>query len=95
MEESLKQGPRLTYFYLPHCPHCRLATKCLEELKREDAHYQTVDIEMVDESVEQARANSYDYWKVPCFFDGKTKLFEGHMEKDDVRGVLEKALGRA
>ena len=28
---------KLTYFYLPGCPHCRLANRCLEDLCAEDS----------------------------------------------------------
>ena len=82
----------ITLFYLPSCPHCKLALKCLDELKKEDARYAAVEIELVDESREKARAASYDYWYVPCFFLGKEKLHEGHADKEDVRAVLERAL---
>ena len=53
---------KLTYFYLPSCPHCRLAARCIEELCAEDPRYADVEIERVDESAEKARAAKYDYW---------------------------------
>lgn len=83
---------KLTLFYLPSCPHCKLAFRCLEELRGEDARYAAVEIETVDESVEKERAESRDYWYVPCFYLGDEKLHEGHAEKADVRAVLERAL---
>lgn len=94
VEKLVNDNPAayLTLFYLPHCPHCKLALRCLEELKTEDPRYQAVAIDMIDESKQKALANSYDYYYVPCFFLGKTKLFEGHMEKDDVKAVLDEAL---
>ena len=51
---------KLTYFYLPSCPHCRLAARCLEELCAEDPRYADVEIERVDESAEKARAAAPD-----------------------------------
>lgn len=82
----------LLYFYMPSCPHCKLATKCLEELKNEDPRYQGIPVQMIDETSQKALADSYDYWYVPCFFlDGK-KLHEGHAEKADVKAVLDAAL---
>lgn len=83
----------LTMFYLPHCPHCRLALNCIDELKRENARYADVTIDLVDESKARSLADDYDYWYVPCFFLGREKLHEGHAEKGDVRAVLERALG--
>lgn len=82
----------LTLFYLPHCPHCRLALKCVDELKAEDARYRDVQIRMIDESREKALANQYDYYLVPTFYLKEEKLFEGHMEKIDVQRVLDRAL---
>ena len=82
----------LTLFYLPHCPHCRLALKCLEELKAEDAAYAAISISMIDEGKEKDFANQFDYYYVPTFYLGDKKLFEGHMEKADVKAVLDRAL---
>jgi len=83
---------KLTYFYLPNCPHCRLANRCLEELCAEDPRYGEVEIRRVDESAEKALAAKYDYWFVPCFYMGEEKLHEGHAEKEDVKAVLDRAL---
>jgi len=83
---------KLTYFYLPSCPHCRLAARCLEELCVEDPRYADVEIERVDESAEKARAAAYDYWYVPCFYMGEQKIHEGHAEKADIKAVLDRAL---
>ena len=82
----------LTLFYLPHCPHCRLALKCLEELKAEDERYAAIPLTMIDEGTEKDFANQFDYYYVPTFYLGEDKLFEGHMEKADVKAVLDKAL---
>ena len=83
---------KLTYFYLPSCPHCRLAARCIEELRAEDPRYQDVVIERIDESAEKALAAKYDYWYVPCFYMGDQKIHEGHAEKSDVKAVLDRAL---
>jgi len=83
---------KLTLFYLPSCPHCRLALKFIEELKHEDAKYADIEIERIDESEQKALADSYDYYYVPCFYLGRDKLHEGHAEKSDVRRVFDKAL---
>lgn len=84
----------LTCFYLPYCPHCRLASRLLENLIRDEPKYANIPIRMVDESVERAYANSQPYYLVPSFFLGGKKLFEGHMEERDVRRVLDEALAQ-
>ncbi len=83
---------KLTYFYLPNCPHCKLATRFLAELSAEDSRYAGVEIERIDESKQKPLAAKYDYWFVPCFYLGENKLHEGHAEKADVRAVLDRAL---
>lgn len=82
---------KLTMFYLPECPHCKLAIRLLDELRNEDPAYAAIPVERIDERANKALADTYDYWYVPCFYMGKQKLFEGHMEKPDVRAVLEAA----
>ncbi len=84
--------PKLTLFILESCPYCVRARKYLAELQNEDPKYLTVEIELIDERQNRALANSYDYYLVPTFYLGKTKLFEGIMNKEDVRKVLESAL---
>lgn len=83
---------KLTLFYLPDCPHCRLAIRLLDELVAKEPRYASIPIERIDERANKALADTYDYWYVPCFFTGKTKLFEGHMEMGDVKRVLDAAL---
>lgn len=95
--EGTQGGPaaKLTYFYLPHCPHCKLASSCIEELRSRDPRYRLVEIDMVDESVEKELAEGYDYYYVPAFFAGRQKLYEGHAEMADVQAVLDAALSMA
>ncbi len=83
---------KLTLFYLPGCPHCRLALRLLDELRGENADYARIGIDMIDESAQKALAASYDYFYVPCFFMGKSKLHEGHAEREDIKRVLDAAL---
>ena len=82
----------LLFFYLPSCPHCQLAIRFIDELKQENPGYAAIPLTMIDESRERARADSYDYWYVPCFYLGSDKLHEGHAEKSDIRRVLDAAL---
>ena len=80
---------QLLYFYLPFCPHCRLATGFLEKLKAENPAYAQIPVTMIDESRQVAFANSFDYWYVPCFFLNGKKLHEGHAERRDIQRILE------
>ena len=84
--------PKLDLFILESCPYCIRARKYLEELRQEEPKYQTIEINLIDERKERALANSYDYYLVPTFYLGKTKLYEGIMTKADVKNVLDKAL---
>lgn len=84
--------PKLTLFVLEFCPYCVRARKYLKELQDEDPKYKSVEIDLIDERQNRALANSYDYYLVPTFYLGKTKLYEGIMTKEDVRNVLETAL---
>ncbi len=86
---------KLTLFYLPRCPHCKLALRYYEQLCQENPAFAKVELELVDESRERARANRYDYWYVPSFYLGQTKLHEGHAERADVKAVLQAAIGQA
>ncbi|HOG00584.1 MAG: hypothetical protein BWY35_02120 [Firmicutes bacterium ADurb.Bin248] len=86
---------KLKLFYLPSCPHCQLALRCIDQLRAENPRYGDVEIDMIDEGRQRALANSYDYWYVPCFYLDKDKLHEGHAEKEDVRRVFDKAVGEA
>lgn len=86
---------KLTLFYLPGCPHCKLALHLIDELKASDAKYAAIGVDMIDESREKALAESYDYWYVPCFFIGREKLHEGHAELEDVKTVFDRALASA
>lgn len=84
---------KVELFYLPQCPHCKLAFSLIKELQQEDSKYGSVVIEMIDESREKAYAEKHDYWYVPCFYIDNVKVSEGHVEKPDVKKVLDQAIG--
>jgi len=84
--------PKLDLFILESCPYCIRARKYLDELRQEEPKYQTIEIHLIDERKERALANSYNYYLVPTFYLGQTKLYEGIMTKADVKNVLDKAL---
>jgi glutaredoxin len=83
---------KLTLFHLERCPYCITARKYLAELVQEDPRYAAVTIELIEERQNKALADAHDYYLVPTFYLGSTKLFEGIMTKADVQVVLEAAL---
>jgi len=70
------------------------ARKWMAELCEEDPHYKQVPIEMIDEAKEVALANSYDYYYVPCFYDGNMKLHEGVASKKIIQNIFDEYLRR-
>lgn len=84
--------PKLTLFILETCPYCIRARKYLNELQLDNPAYHAIEIETIDERKQRSLANSYDYYLVPTFYLGQTKLFEGIMTKEDVKKVLDQAL---
>ncbi|MBO6014868.1 MAG: glutaredoxin [Clostridia bacterium] len=87
----------ITMFYLETCGYCDKARRALEELYAENPVYKQVPLTMIEESREPALADTYDYYAVPSFFDGKTKLFEAHlfMSYEDIRDEVKKVLDYA
>ncbi len=89
---------KLTAFYLEGCPYCKKAVESLKELKAENSAYEKAEIDWIEESKSPDIANSYDYYYVPSFFLGDTKLYEcspkeGYEEiKQQVRKVLDTVL---
>ena len=75
-------------FYLPGCPHCKLALRFQEELLAEHPAWKDIPFQMVDESREAALADTYDYYYVPTYYVGGQKVHEGHAEKCDVEKVF-------
>jgi glutaredoxin len=84
----------LTLFYLKFCPYCNEAKGYIEELLKGD-RYKDIQINWINEGKEAELANQYDYFLVPTFYLGLTKLHEGIMTRDDVKKVFETALEKA
>jgi glutaredoxin len=82
----------LTLFYLKFCPYCVKVNTYIEELMLEE-RYKDIQINRINEGKDAEIANQYDYYLVPTFYLGQTKLFEGAMTLEDVRHVFETALG--
>ena len=76
-------------FILEHCPHCKNARQWINELCQENDLYNTIPIELIDEQKEEALASTYDYYYVPCFFDGDKKLHEGKASKEIIKKIFD------
>ncbi len=84
---------KIVFFELKFCPYCRQAHHYIEELQAENANYKNIEIEVVNERVEKARANSYDYYYVPSFYIDEVKIHEGVVaNKSVMEEILKKAL---
>lgn len=76
-------------FILQHCPHCQNARQWMKELCEENSVYKTIHIDIIDEQKEATIANTYDYYYVPSFFDGNTKLHEGIASKEIIKNIFD------
>ena len=87
----------ITMFYLESCGYCTRAKQALKELKAENPAYEMVEITEIEESRHPELAEQYDYYAVPSFYDGHTKLFEAHlfMSREDMREEVRKVLDYA
>lgn len=81
-------------FYLENCPHCKRARAWIEELYNQNEEYRSIPLEWVEESQEAARANLYDYYYVPCLFDGNIKLHEGAASLEIIQNIFDEYLRR-
>ncbi|MDO4566675.1 MAG: thioredoxin family protein [Oscillospiraceae bacterium] len=79
-------------FVLAACPHCRRSERLEKELIELHPEYASVEIEVVDEGEQPARADKYDYYKVPCYFVGEEKISEGVPSLRGVEAVFKAAL---
>lgn len=71
----------LTLFYFDECPHCQNAFRWQEEIFAEHPEYREVPLRLINEKTESELAGSYDYWYVPTYYIGRTKLREGVTDK--------------
>lgn len=82
----------LTLFYLNECPHCQNAFRWQEELFSEHPEYREVPLRLINEKAQAQLADSYDYWLVPTYYIGKTKLHEGVTDKALIEDCFKQAL---
>ncbi|MBO4886143.1 MAG: glutaredoxin [Clostridia bacterium] len=88
---------KITIFYLEHCPYCRNAQKAVTALKAENAAFNAVDIEWIEESRQPDVAGKFDYYYVPAIFLDAEKLYECSPADDyeAIRKNIKAALERA
>lgn len=78
-------------FITSWCPYCKQALNWMEELKSENPKYADIDIKIIDEEHNPEVAKKYDYYYVPTYFVGDTKIHEGVPTKEIIRKVFEKS----
>jgi glutaredoxin len=79
-------------FITDWCPYCKQALNWMEELVKENPQYAELDVKVIDEEKTPEIAKKYDYYYVPTYYVGDTKVHEGVPSKDIVREVFEKAM---
>lgn len=83
---------QIKYFHLTSCPYCLKANRWMEELKKENPIYETLNIEWIDDDRQRSEAAKYDYYYVPTFFVENDKLHEGVASKEIIKRVFDAAL---
>jgi thioredoxin 1 len=78
-------------FMFDGCPHCKLAIDIMHKIIAENPQYKNIKITMIDEHKQPDIADKYDYYYVPTFYVGETKIHEGHAELKDVEYVFKLA----
>jgi thioredoxin 1 len=74
-----------------YCPYCKRAFSMMEEIFKENPNLKEIELELIDETTEQAKADQYPYEYVPCYIiDGKI-VFEGVPTKEAIIKVFEAA----
>lgn len=79
-------------FITSWCPYCKQALGWMKELQGENPKYTDVDVKIIDEEKEPEIAQKYDYYYVPTYFIGDTKIHEGIPSKEIVKEVFEKSI---
>lgn len=83
---------KLKLFVLHNCPYCIAVLGWIKKLKAENPKYEKIEIDLIEEKEQAELAATYDYYYVPTFYHGKTKLHEGGATKEKVAAVFEKYL---
>ncbi|WP_328707005.1 glutaredoxin family protein [Clostridium sp. HV4-5-A1G] len=79
-------------FVTSWCPYCRQALSWMKELQNKIPEYKNINVEIIDEEKHPEIAKKYDYYYVPTYFVGNTKIHEGVPSQEIIRKVFEKSL---
>lgn len=88
---------KIKLFYLKYCPYCKSAFKALDELKKENPAYKTIDIELIEENEQPEVIAKYNYQYAPCLYYKGKKEYEARPGqsfaeiKANIKRVLELA----
>lgn len=83
---------KITLFYQPRCPFCKMAFRFFDELCSEHPEFKQLEIETIDELAHPDVADRYDYYYVPTYYVGEEKVHEGGIYKEELKALLLKAL---
>lgn len=83
---------KIMLFHLNRCPYCTEVLIWMDELKHEQAEYEPLEIELIEESENENFANQFDYYYVPTYYVGDEKVHEGAASKKIVESVFKLAL---
>ena len=78
-------------FMKASCPHCKKAFSLMEEICGEHPEYKAVSIKKIDETKEPDYAATFDYYYIPTFYVGDSKVHEGAPTKEAIEKVYEEA----
>ena len=62
----------------------------MEKLQQQEA-YQSIKVEMIEESEQPEIADQYDYYYVPTFYIEGQKIHEGGIFENEVEEIFKKA----
>lgn len=79
-------------FITDWCPHCKRASKWMEELLAENPKYSELQLRVVDEEKEPDFSKQYDYYYVPTYYLDGVKVHEGVASKEIIRDIFERSL---
>lgn len=78
-------------FMQANCPHCKRCFAMIDEIFKAHPEYKEVPLTVIDERVDPATADKYDYYYVPTFFVDEIKEHEGVPSQESVENVFRKA----
>jgi glutaredoxin len=78
-------------FVMATCPHCKKALSMMDEIFTDHPEYKDIPLKKIDENLDSKYAEQFDYYYVPTFYVGDTKLHEGVPSKEAIMKVFMEA----